>query len=188
MKPELRKMLVEGSASLGVSLKEEQVLLLSAYLEKLREANRKVNITAYKKEEEIILFLFLDSLAVLKLIKEKKAKLIDIGTGGGFPGIPLKIAEPALDITLVDSVEKKIKFLEEVKKIPGLEKLKIINGRAEELARDGELREKFDYAASKALAPLNVLIEYAFPFLKAGGYLIAQKGRGLEKEIKEAVP
>lgn len=186
MKPELKKMLVEGSASLGVSLKEEQVLLLSAYLEKLIEENQKINLTAYKKEEEVILFLFLDSLAVLRLIKEKDAKLIDLGTGGGFPGVPLKIAEPTLDITLVDSVEKKVKFLEELRKILGIEGLKITKGRAEELGRESSLRENFDYAVSKALAPLNVLIEYAFPFLKVGGYLIAQKGRGLEKEVKEA--
>ncbi len=149
--------------------------------------NEKMNLTAITEENEIAIKHFLDSLTPLTehelLLKE--GRMIDVGTGAGFPGIPLKIVAPHLEITLLDSLNKRVGFLKQVISELGLEKIYTIHGRAEDLGRDPDYREQFDYAVSRAVAKLPVLLEYTLPFVKPGGYLICQKGPGVKDELNE---
>ena len=155
------------------------------YKDLLLEWNNKINLTAITDEKEIILKHFIDSCTILKYI-ENNQKIIDIGTGAGFPGIPLKIMNETLDITLVDSLNKRINFLNEVIKELELKDIKAIHSRAEDLGRDNNYREKYDVATSRAVANLSTLLEYLMPFVKVGGICICMKGPNIEEELNEA--
>ena len=169
---------------LNINPSEEELNKLEKYAELLIEYNKKFNLTAITKLEEIYLKHFYDSLTLIKVIDlDKELKVLDIGTGAGFPGIVLKIFYPKLELTLLDSNNKKITFLNEVTKELGLEKLKCIHGRAEELSK--EFREYFDIVTSRAVASLRILTELAVPYTKVNGYFIALKGKA-EEELKEA--
>jgi len=163
---------------------QEQLESLKIYKEMLIEYNKKFNLTAIKTDEEIYLKHFYDSLTLSKVIDlTKDLKVLDIGTGAGFPGLVLKIFFPNLSITLLDSNNKKIMFLEEVIKALNLKNITCLHKRAEELSE--EYREYFDIVTSRAVAHLRILSEISIPFVKVNGYFIAMKGK-IEEEQKEA--
>lgn len=179
--------LVEGLPELNISIEPKQIDEFRLYKDLLKEWNEKINITAIKEDSEIDIKHFLDSLTIFKTDKIKdNIKIIDIGTGGGFPGIPIKIKNKTTEIVLLDSLNKRIKFLNEVIDKLDLKDIKAIHGRAEEFGADKEYREQFDIAVSRAVAPLNILLEYSLPFVKKGGYFISMKGPQIYEEIEDS--
>ena len=178
--------LINGMKKFNIELTDEQINKFNIYCNMLIEWNSKMNLTAIKEPTEIAVKHFVDSCSVLNYVKIKKnAKVIDIGTGAGFPGIPLKILRDDLDITLLDSLNKRLVFLNEVAKELNLE-LNTIHSRAEDLGRQENHREQYDIAISRAVAPLNVLSEYSIPFVRKGGRFISMKGPNVQSEIDEA--
>lgn len=178
--------LIGGMKKFNIELTDEQINKFNIYCNMLIEWNSKMNLTAIKEPTEIAVKHFVDSCSVLNYVKIKKnAKVIDIGTGAGFPGIPLKILREDLDITLLDSLNKRLVFLNEVAKELKLE-LNTIHSRAEDLGRQENHREQYDIAISRAVAPLNVLSEYSIPFVRKGGKFISMKGPNVQSEIDEA--
>ncbi len=157
------------------------------YKELILEYNKHTNLTRITEDDEFNVKHFLDSLSLFKtdlFVKDKK--IIDIGTGAGFPGLPLKLYNEDLDITLLDSLRKRIDFLDGVIEELGLKKIRAIHARAEEIARDPNYRESYDIAVSRAVANLSTLTEYAMAFVKVGGYFISQKGPEYREELKSA--
>ena len=179
--------LIKGVGDLNIELSEIQVNNFIKYKDLLKEWNKKINITAITEDDEIDIKHFLDSLTpVTTGLLDKNIKLIDIGTGGGFPGLPLKIYNEELNVTLLDSLNKRITFLKEVIDTLGLDNIEAIHGRAEELGRDEKHREQYDISISRAVASLNTLSEYCMPFVKVGGHFISMKGPDVEDELKDA--
>ncbi len=175
----------EASNNEGLKFNEKKYEQFMRYKDLIKEWNEKINLTAIKEDEEIVKKHFIDSMKVFKFDELKNAKnVIDIGTGGGFPGIPMKIIKPEINIVLLDSLNKRIKFLNEVIKELELENIKAIHGRAEDFAQEEQYREKFDVAVSRAVANLTVLSEFCIPYVKVGGYFVAMKGPAVEEEIK----
>ena len=171
-------------SSYNINLTDEQVIKLEKFAALLKEYGSKFNITAVLDDEGIKIKHFLDScLFVDKLSTE--CKVIEIGSGGGFPSVPIKILRPDLEFTLVEATGKKCEFLKTAIKELSLEKVNVVNARAEDLAHDKSYREKFDYSTARAVARLNVLSELCIPFLKVGGKFIAFKGEAKE-ELGEA--
>ena len=154
------------------------------YRDMLKEWNKKINITSIEDDEEIYIKHFIDSVLLLNEdnINENK-KIIDVGTGGGFPGLPLIIVNGNYKLTLLDSLRKRIDFLSEVVKALNLQDVKLIHGRAEDFGQSKEHRENYDICVSRAVAPLNVLSEYCIPFVKVGGYFAAYKSDNISREI-----
>ncbi len=192
MQKTLEEIMSEGLTALGISLQKDKVELYFRYLEILLEWNKKFNLTAIVKPEEIIEKHFLDSIAPLPYImKIKHDTLIDVGTGAGFPGVPLKIAfsgtEDSVDtnIVLLDSLKKRIQFLEHLITELKLVKIQPVHGRAEDYGKQQEYREKFDIAVSRAVSGLAVLSEYCLPFVKVGGIFIVYKGPNVNDELME---
>lgn len=181
------KILLEGIPELNIELNFQQKNMFIKYKELLKEWNQKINITAIRDDQEIDIKHFLDSLTpqMTQLFHGDK-RIIDIGTGGGFPGLPLKIINPDLKVTLLDSLNKRIVFLDEVIKLLDLKQVTAIHGRAEELGRTGEFREKYDICISRAVASLDTLTEYCMPFVREGGHFIAMKGPDVEEELEES--
>lgn len=178
--------LIEGAKILDIELKEKQIEKFILYKKLLQEWNKKINITSITEDKEVDVKHFIDSITPLKSnLFKGEAKVIDIGTGGGFPGIPLKIMNENLNMVLLDSTNKKVRFLDEIIENLGLENIVAIHGRAEELGRDELHREKYDIAVSRAVASLDTLSEYTLPFVNIGGYFIAMKGPDLEEELAE---
>lgn len=177
--------LLKGIESLDLELREKDAARFSDYKKLLQEWNEKINITSITEDSEIDIKHFLDSLTCLSFdLFEGDKTLIDIGTGGGFPGIPLKIMKENLDVTLLDSLNKRIIFLDQVIKDLGLKGIRAVHGRAEELSRKEDYREKFSIAVSRAVASLDTLSEYCLPFVKVGGHFIAMKGPEIEEELE----
>ncbi len=171
---------------IGTELTDLQVSQFEKYYELLIEWNKKINLTRITEKEEVALKHFADSLTLLKYCDiPKNAGVIDVGTGAGFPGIPLKIARPDIKLTLLDSLNKRLTFLNEVCREIGIE-AQLIHSRAEDGGRVPKLREGFDLAVSRAVARLNVLSEYCLPFVKVGGLFTPMKGPDMEDEISEA--
>lgn len=170
-----------------VLLTDVQLIQFEQYYDRLIEKNKVMNLTAITEREDVILKHFIDSLALARYVKlwEKEYKIIDVGTGAGFPGIPLKIAFPNLQVTLFDSLNKRIKFLQEMIDTLKLKEITAVHGRAEEGARDKNMREKYDFAVSRAVANMAVLSEYCIPFVKVGGYFIPYKTGTVEEEITQ---
>lgn len=179
---EFNNIFENGLKELNMSLSKEQLGQFYKYMNILLEWNKVMNLTAITKPEEIILKHFIDSLTILKYI-EKKDKIIDVGTGAGFPGIPIKIAFPETTILLLDSLNKRIKFLNEVISDLNLSNIETIHGRAEDYGRDKKYREMYDIALARAVAPLNTLLEYLMPFIKKGGKCICMKSYNIDEEI-----
>lgn len=171
--------------ALNLKLDDSQIKNFYDFMNLLIEKNKVMNLTGITEPKEVILKHFIDSLTVLKYINEND-NIIDVGTGAGFPGIPLKIAENSLEITLLDSLNKRINFLNEVIEKINLNKVKTIHGRAEDFGQDFKYREKYDVAVSRAVAPLNVLLEYMLPFVKVGGKCICMKGSNCDEEIENS--
>lgn len=169
---------------LAIELSPDQIEKFSLYAELLVQWNEKVNLTSITEPEEIILKHFIDSLSLAPFVKG--LKMADIGTGAGFPGVPLKILLPEVKVYLVDSLAKRLDFLEVVIESLGLTDVETVHARAEDFARDPLYREKFSCVTSRAVARLPVLLEYAVPLLELGGYFLAAKGSQVDEEISES--
>ncbi len=168
-----------------IEYNEEKGEKLYQYMNLILEWNEKINLTAIKDEKEFIVKHFIDSLTIGEWIKAGK-RILDIGTGAGFPGVPLKIYYPDLEVTLIDSVKKKIMVLEDVIEKLKLDRIEALHIRAEELAKDSNYREKFDSVTTRAVSRLATIAEYMLPFVKIGGKAICMKGPNIEQELKEA--
>lgn len=180
---DFKENLVDLGNKIGVNIDDKQVDEFFRYMNILLEWNEKINLTAITEQNDIILKHFIDCLTILKYFENNK-NVIDVGTGAGFPGIPISIMRDDLDFTLLDSLNKRILFLNEVVESLNLDNVENIHGRAEEFAKNH--REMFDYATSRAVANLSTLAEYLLPFVKIGGKCICMKGPEAENEIENA--
>lgn len=177
----------ELEKELGIELTETQRIQFNDFFELLVEWNKKMNLTGITEYAEVLSKHFFDSLTCIKGLDDwSNKKIIDVGTGAGFPGVPMKIANPTIEITLLDSLSKRINFLEVVSETLGLENVELIHGRAEDYGQNSDYRESYDGAISRAVADLAVLSEYVLPFIKIGGVFVAQKSISAMDEIELA--
>ena len=183
----MEKLVQDALALFNVHINGRQVMSLITYEKELLEWNQKFNLTAIRDVESIRTKHFLDSFScVLAWKAAPPNRLIDVGTGAGFPGVPLKILYPNLKLTLVESVGKKAMFCQHIVRVLGLEHVDVIQARAEDLGQDANHREKYDWAIARAVANLNVLSEYLVPLVKVGGTMLAQKGESGPAEAQSA--
>ena len=182
---EFEKIMQEYLNQINVKLTKKQINQFYDYMNLLIEVNKVMNLTAITDPKEIIIKHFIDSLVVLDKINSNSS-IIDVGTGAGFPGIPIKIAYPDTKIVLLDSLNKRINFLNTVIEKLNLKDIEAIHGRAEDFGRGINHREKYDIAIARAVAPLNILLEYLIPFVKVNGKCICMKGSNSNKEIEES--
>lgn len=185
MREEFKENLEKMLKQINVKIKDEQMNQFYEYMNLLLEWNEKINLTAITEPNDIILKHFVDSLTILKYLKSNE-KIVDIGTGAGFPGIPLAIMSESNRFTLVDSLNKRINFLEDIKEKISLKNIETVHLRAEEFGQNKLYRERFDIAVSRAVANLCVLVEYLLPAVKVGGKIICMKGSKMNEEVKEA--
>lgn len=170
---------------IDINLTNKQLNEFYTYMNLLIEWNKNINLTAITEPEEIIKKHFIDSLTISKNIK-KDSSIIDVGTGAGFPGIPLKIVREDINVVLLDALNKRLNFLNEVIKENKLENIETVHFRAEEIGKNKKYREKYDIATSRAVAQLNILAEYLLPLVKIGGKCICMKGSNVEEELKNS--
>lgn len=176
--------LIEGCKKLGIELTSEQCGQFLLYYDFLVEKNKVMNLTGITDYEEVVLKHFVDSLSIIKAVDVHKfTNVIDVGTGAGFPGVPLKIVYPHLNVVLLDSLNKRIKFLNELVDKLGLKGITAVHGRAEDAARKKEYREQFDLCVSRAVANLSSLLEYCLPFVKKEGVFVSYKSTNIDTEI-----
>ncbi len=179
---EFKKIMIFYGEKIDIKFTEEQLNQFYEYMNLLLEWNEKINLTAITDPNEVILKHFIDSLTINKYIKENST-LADVGTGAGFPGIPLKILRPDLKITLVDSLNKRINFLNEVINKLNLVNIETVHSRIEDFGKDKKYRESFDFVTARAVANLAVLSEYLLPIAKVGGQCVCMKGSSVEEEL-----
>lgn len=178
------KKMAEESEKIGIKLPDEQLNEFYEYMQLLLEWNEKMNLTAITDPEEVIKKHFVDSITIKKYIKEEN-RLIDVGTGAGFPGIPLKIVDKSIKLTLLDSLNKRINFLNEIIEKLNLKEVNTIHSRAEEYAKN-KVRESYDVAVSRAVADLPILLEYLMPYVKLNGICICMKGPKAQEELERS--
>ncbi|BDF35933.1 ribosomal RNA small subunit methyltransferase G [Lachnospiraceae bacterium] len=172
---------------LNITLDENQSEQFHIFYNLLTEWNKVMNLTGITEYEEVVEKHFLDSLAIVKAVDLQKVQnIIDIGTGAGFPGIPLKIAYPQLDVTLLDSLNKRVRFLDTVIENTGLNGIKAMHGRAEDYAKQTEYRENYDLCVSRAVANLATLSEYCIPYIRTGGIFVPYKSEDVENEVEHS--
>lgn len=183
----MRNELISASKLFGLELSNSQLDKFEKYFRLVVDANQKMNLTTLTEPRDFAIKHVIDSLSVWddKIFRGDE-KLLDVGTGAGFPGIPLKIFRPQLKVWLIDSLNKRVEFLKRVVNELELENVEIFHGRAEELARQKNFREQFEIVTSRAVARLNILAEYCLPFVKVGGKFIAMKGKNFSEELDEA--
>jgi 16S rRNA (guanine527-N7)-methyltransferase len=182
-----KNLLTAEAEKCQISLSDLQASQFLDYYDLLVETNKVMNLTTITDFPDVVRKHFMDSLSVQNVINVNKAdSLIDVGTGAGFPGVPIKIMYPHLKVTLVDSLGKRVRFLEQVVEKLNLENVNCIHSRAEDLARNRAYREKYDLCVSRAVANLAVLAEYDLPFVKKGGYFVSYKSADSEEEIEKA--
>lgn len=181
------EILEKGIQDLGIEVTDKMLESFKTYREILVDWNQKMNLTGIEDEKEVYIKHFLDSLSAVKngYIKDGMS-IIDVGTGAGFPGMPLRICLENLKVTLLDSLNKRINFLEEVSNNIGVDDIEFIHGRAEDFAKNDEYREQYDIATARAVAGLPVLMEFCVPFVKVGGYFICLKGPNANLELEES--
>ncbi len=182
---EFKSKITDKAININVQLSESKIKDFYTYMIELIEWNKKINLTAILEGDDIIDKHFIDSLTISKYIKDNES-VIDVGTGAGFPGIPLKIARENLKIDLLDSLNKRINFLNEIINKLNLKNINAIHSRAEDEASKKEKRETYDIAVSRAVANLPVLLEYLLPFVKVGGKCICMKGMNIEEEVNNS--
>jgi len=180
--------LIAGAKKLGINLNSSQLAQFAVYYSELAEWNKRVNLTSITGIEGVYVKHFLDSLTVFLGLGEEPVnpRLIDIGAGAGFPGLPLKIALPRVELTLIEATARKSDFLEHIIDKLGLNSASVVSGRAEDIAHQQDFRERFDYAVSRGVAGMATLAELTLPFCAIGGRLIAQKKGGITAEVKAA--
>lgn len=172
-----------GIDSLGIELSDHQMQQFIDYYELMVQWNNVMNLTAITSFPEVLSKHFIDSLSIVKVYRPAKEKILDMGTGAGFPGIPLKIAFPETEIILLDSLNKRITFLDEVIQKLKLNGIKALHGRAEDFGKNNDYRGQFDLCVSRAVAKLSILSEYCLPYIKKGGYFISYKSGKAEEEL-----
>ena len=183
----MKDILNQAFTSEGFNLTEQQNKQFVTYFYMLIDWNQKINLTAIEEPTEVAYKHFVDSACLMRVVPDLKHKtMIDIGTGAGFPGVPLNIMEPELYVTLFDSLNKRILFLQELCKALELKNIRAVHGRAEEFGIKPDYRQQFDIATARAVARMPVLLEICLPFVKKGGIFIALKGPELENEIKDS--
>ena len=179
--------LKKGIEDFGLEANEKVLSDFQKYKELLVEWNQKMNLTGIEDEKEVFIKHFLDSIsAVTKGYIQNGMSLIDVGTGAGFPGMPLRICLPELKVTLLDSLNKRINFLQEVSSKLSIDDIEFIHGRAEDFGKNEDYREKYDIATARAVAGLPVLMEFCVPFIKVGGYFVCLKGPNANLELEES--
>ncbi len=179
--------ILDNAKILNIDISDDLLKKLVIYAKELKEWNEKINLTAITDDEGIAVKHFLDSLMLLNYIDIKEnSKIIDVGTGAGFPGLVIAAARKDVFVSLLDSTGKKLKVVSDIAEKMGLENYEILNLRAEDAGQKKEYREQFDYATARAVAELRVLSEYTLPFVKKGGYFLSMKGALAEKEIENA--
>ena len=181
-----KNLLIEGAKAFGVSLDKEAVEAFDLYLKELLKWNQKMNLTAIRSEKGIVVKHFLDSLSVCPYLP-KATSILDIGSGAGFPGIPLKMVDPTLSITLIDSVRKKVDFQRHMIRSLALRRIEAIHGRAQEKGIVKHLEHRFDRVISRAFSDLQTFLHLAHPFLKKGGLALAMKGELKEEEVQSSL-
>lgn len=183
----IKNIIKERSEVMGASVSDDLIEKLEIYAKELKEWNEKINLTAITDDEGIAVKHFIDSLMLLKYVDiPENSKIIDVGTGAGFPGLVIAATRPDVKVTLLDSTGKKLKVVNDIGEKMGLSNYEILNMRAEEAGQKKEYREIYDFATARAVAELRVLSEYCLPFVKQNGYFISMKGALADKEIENA--
>nr|WP_320024088.1 16S rRNA (guanine(527)-N(7))-methyltransferase RsmG [uncultured Acetobacterium sp.] len=185
MNNRIEKLIALGNEA-DIEINNKQAEKLIDYMDRLLEKNKHINLTRITDEDEFIKLHLLDSLTLLKLIRNPKARILDVGTGGGFPGIPLAILLPDAQITLMDSTKKKLSVVQAIAQELGIDNVSILHGRAEELGQDLKYRERYELVTSRAVANLTLLSEYCLPLIKVGGQFLSMKGRDYQEELEAA--
>ena len=182
--------LVVGAQELHITLTDRHLDSFETCYREMVDWNQRFNLTAITDWEGVLVRHFLDSLSCLKALPRKSlatgARVIDVGTGAGFPGLPLKLVCPEMRLTLLEATGKKVTFLEHLVRVLGLKGVEVIHGRAEELGRDPAHRERYDWALARAVAEMPTLVEYLLPLVRVGGAMLAQKGEGAAAEVHAA--